>query len=92
LIVSLVAGAAAGVLYFGGLWWTVRRLPRSRQPHVLAFASFALRLTAVVGAVVALAFWHWLCALGAMAGLLVARTVMVHRLGPARTAGGPENQ
>lgn len=44
LTAAAVAGILLGVFYFGGLWWTVRRLTRVRHPLNLYFGSVALRL------------------------------------------------
>lgn len=52
LILALAWGCLLGLGYFGGLWWTVRRLSASASPRLLWLSSFALR------AAVALAgFW-----------------------------------
>lgn len=37
------AGASLGVLFFGGLWWTVRRGPLTKQPALWFFGSLMLR-------------------------------------------------
>jgi F1F0 ATPase subunit 2 len=85
---ALAAGLALGGAYFGGLWWTVRRLPGSRSPAVLTLASFLAR-----NALAAAGLWlatagDWRRLAAALAGMLVVRTVLVRRLGPARTEGG----
>jgi F1F0 ATPase subunit 2 len=43
LIQSLILGISLGAVYFGGLWLTLMRLPRSGQPALLALSSFLLR-------------------------------------------------
>ncbi|HQN31350.1 MAG TPA: ATP synthase subunit I, partial [Methanothrix soehngenii] len=40
---SFFLGAVLSAFYFGGLWLTVKRLPRSRQPTLLSLSSFAAR-------------------------------------------------
>src|SRR5690606_11028124 len=47
LILSLVAGVFFGLLFFGGLWLTTKRLQRSKAPALFFLFSFILR-TAVV--------------------------------------------
>lgn len=37
---ALLAGMALGLAYFGGLWLTVRQLPRTHNPTVLTLISF----------------------------------------------------
>jgi F1F0 ATPase subunit 2 len=63
LAVCVVAGGAAGGIYFGGLWWTVNRLTEFVHPRLALLVSFAGR------AVVALAIFY-LAAGGRPAGYL----------------------
>ena len=76
-----------GLLFFGGLWLTVRRLPTSDRPMLIMLGSFAAR-TAVLGVCFyGLAeFGGWIAVLGALAGVLVVRILLVGRLreGPRR--------
>jgi len=46
--ISWVAGVLLGAMFFGGLWWTVRRGVASRRPGLLFFASLMLRTSLVV--------------------------------------------
>ncbi len=49
LIGLLCLGGALGILYFGGLWLTLRKLPKARKPLALFGWSYILRLGAVLG-------------------------------------------
>lgn len=49
LIGLLCLGGALGLLYFGGLWLTLRNLPKARKPLTLFGWSYILRLGAVLG-------------------------------------------
>lgn len=42
---SFIAGCGLGLFYFGGLWLTVRQLPKKQHPLLWMFASFILRLS-----------------------------------------------
>lgn len=46
--VSAAAGVLLALFYFGGLWWTTRRLLRSRRPGWLLAGSFGLRVGVVL--------------------------------------------
>jgi F1F0 ATPase subunit 2 len=48
LALALVAGVLLGALFFGGLWWTVRRGVSSTQPALWFFGSLVLRTGIVV--------------------------------------------
>lgn len=41
---ALAAGVAVGLFFFGGLWWTVRKLPVSKNPALLMLGSALGRL------------------------------------------------
>jgi F1F0 ATPase subunit 2 len=82
LLLSFLAGIFAGGLYFGGLWYTVRQLSTARQPALLLLGSFALRLALLLGAIYLLASVHWSNLFSAMAGVLLARTLLIRRWGP----------
>lgn len=81
LVLLLLSGSLLGVLYFGGLWLTVRRLARTKQPWVLYFGSLALRLTLLLGCFFAVLVWQKLVGVAAViVGFMLARLVMVRVL------------
>lgn len=43
LLLASLAGMALGALFFGGLWWTVRRVVAARQPALWVLASMLVR-------------------------------------------------
>ena len=43
MALSLASGILLGIFYFGGLWLTLEHLSQSRQPALLALASFLMR-------------------------------------------------
>lgn len=80
---SLLAGLSAGLLtggcYFGGLWWTVRRLPSARSPRALYLASLVVRMALLLLVCRALLTgWGWPSLLAAVPGLALARILLVH--------------
>ena len=42
-LLAVLAGGAGSLLYFGGLWWTVRKMADSARPHLLLLSSFLVR-------------------------------------------------
>jgi F1F0 ATPase subunit 2 len=84
LFLSFLAGILLGSLYFGGLWYTVRRLPTASRPAMLIIGSFLLRLAPFLAAIYLLAAAHWSNLLSAMAGVLLTRTLLIRRWGPDR--------
>lgn len=45
----LITGLSLGGVYFGGLWMTLRRLPRQRRPFLSMGLSWCLRLAVLLG-------------------------------------------
>jgi F1F0 ATPase subunit 2 len=82
IIFSIAAGAGAGVFYFGGLWWTVRRLAESEHPGLLTLGSFLIRIGGTVALLYMISEGRWPRVLAALFGLLLVRRYMVRRLGP----------
>jgi F1F0 ATPase subunit 2 len=64
LIIGFIAGIILGLIYFGGLWFTVRWITKVRQPALLVVGSFAVR-----SAIVLLGFYQ---VLGGSSGQLIA--------------------
>jgi F1F0 ATPase subunit 2 len=77
LILAGVQGTLLGAVFFGGLWWTVRRAVASNQPAVWFLASLAVRtLIAAVG------FWFvargdWRRLVACLVGFVVSRMVII---------------
>lgn len=82
-LAALIAGLSIGVLYFGALWETVRRVPHARSPGLLLGVSWVARM-ALLGLTFGVLAWTatWLHVALALVGLLLVRTVMVHRIRP----------
>jgi F1F0 ATPase subunit 2 len=85
---SLAAGLLLGALFYGGLWWTVRRIPDARRPAPLIIGSFFLRAGVVLAGLYLLmrsgAGWPGLAA--AFAGILAVRLFMVFKVRPKAAA------
>jgi len=92
LALAFAAGVALAAAYFGGLWLTVRRVGRTRNPQLWTLASFAVRLAIVVVVFVLIARVHWQYAAAAMVGFIALRLVLVYKLRPAPPAAEPEKE
>ena len=90
-LATFALGLASGAAYFGGLWWTLARLPRWRRPGWVLAASFAVRGPLLLVLLALLAREGVVPLLLALAGFLVARVVLAAwlRPAPAPPAGGP---
>jgi F1F0 ATPase subunit 2 len=79
LVLALVLGAALGVFYFGGLWYTVLRLPDTRNPALLTFLSYLGRMAVVLAGFYLLSGGNWQRLVASLVGFLAARQAMIHR-------------
>lgn len=89
LSLAAAAGVGLGLLYFGGLWLTVRRLPDSRRPALLFGASFAGRTALTVLGFYLVMDGSWERMLACLGGFIIVRQVLVSRLQPEREPAVP---
>lgn len=76
----LIVGIGLGFFYFGGLWFTVRRLSHSRHPALLSFLSFIVRSVVVIAIFYFTMDGHLMRLAVAMVGFIVARQILFRYL------------
>ena len=86
LALALVTGLSVGAIFFGGLWWTVRKGVSSKQPALWFLCSVLLRTAIFLAGFYLVARGHWERWLVCVIGFVMARTI-VTRL--ARAAEKP---
>lgn len=80
LLPYLALGGLLGLVHFGGLWWTVRRLAEVKRPALWMGGSFFLRTALVVFA------FYWIVRAGlpatvaALVGFIAVRLLFGNRL------------
>jgi F1F0 ATPase subunit 2 len=80
IIASGAAGVLLGLLFFEGLWITIRNLQSVRHPAVLMLGSMLLRFAIVLGGFYLLArYGGWTHLLAAAAGLTLVRILLLRR-------------
>jgi F1F0 ATPase subunit 2 len=79
LILALIAGLMLGAIFYGGLWWTVRRSVSLKTLGLWLIGSFALRAIIAVSGFYFVSQGDWRKLLGCLFGFAVAR-VAVTRL------------
>ena len=90
LVLGALAGVVLGAVFFGGLWWTSRRLVSGGRHAGFVALSFVGRMVVLAGGLVVLArFDPWLL-IGALPGLITARVGWIRSVGPLAVAGPPE--
>jgi F1F0 ATPase subunit 2 len=73
LTFSLLAGTALGVLFFGGLWWTIRAGLGSKFPAMWFLGSLGLRTATTLAGFYFVSNGDWRNSLACLLGFLTAR-------------------
>jgi F1F0 ATPase subunit 2 len=77
LVLSLVAGILLGAIFFGGLWWTVRKVVSSKRSALWVFCSLLFRMGIVLAGFFFIAHGHWERLLISLLGFVVARPIVM---------------
>jgi len=67
-----VAGVLLGGIFFGGLWWTVRKGVLSKQPALWFLGSIVLRMSVTLVGFYFVSCGHWERLLLSVVGFLMA--------------------
>ncbi|MBC7707212.1 MAG: ATP synthase subunit I [Rhodoferax sp.] len=86
---SMLAGAALGVIFFGGLWWTVQRCATSPLPARWFIGSFTLRTAIVLAGFYSIGAGQPLQLGLCLLGFLLARTIVLFATRPTSAAITP---
>ncbi|MFA6063464.1 MAG: ATP synthase subunit I [Gallionella sp.] len=84
---ALSGGLVLGIVFFGGLWWTVNRGLTARQPAVWFILSLLLRLSVALAGFYFVAGSDWRRLLVCLAGFVIARQIVTRA---TRVRGGAE--
>ncbi len=77
LVLAGAAGGLLGLLFFGGLWWTLRRAIASTRPALWIGGSLLLRMACVAGGFILVSAGDWRKVLSCLLGFWLARWVVV---------------
>ncbi|MGV8935069.1 MAG: ATP synthase subunit I [Gallionellaceae bacterium] len=77
LLLAVLAGLLLGAIFFGGLWWTVRKGMTSAHPALLFFSSMLLRMSIVLLGFYFILGDNWLRLLAGLCGFFVARLFVI---------------
>ena len=82
LALALVTGVLLGVMFFGGLWWTVQKGFSSKQPALWFFGSLLLRMSIAFAGFYFVSGGHWERLLVCLLGFVMARPIVTRLTGP----------
>ena len=92
---AMVTGVLLGVMFFGGLWWTIRKSVSFKRPALWFFGSLLLRMGIALAGFYFVSGGHWERLLVCLLGFVLARHIVTrltrppveHRNSPAKEAG-----
>ena len=76
LVPALIAGLLLGAIFFGGLWWTVRKGLSSTRPGRWFFGSLLLRTSITLAGFYVVSDGHWGRLLACLLGFTFARLIV----------------
>jgi len=82
LMLAWATGVLLGVVFFGGLWWTVRRGVSSPRPALWFFGSLLLRMGIALTGFYFVFGGHWERLLLCLLGFILARLVVMRLTRP----------
>jgi F1F0 ATPase subunit 2 len=95
LALALMAGLLLGAIFFGGLWWTVRKGISSKSPAFWFLGSMLLRMSIVLAGFYFIGRGDWQRLVVCLLGFIIARIIVMrltrtpieHSNSPAKEAG-----
>ena len=93
-VLALVAGILLGAVFFGGLWWTVRKGVSSKHPALWFLGSMLVRVSLVLVGFYFVGRGNWQRLVACLLGFIIARfcvmrltrTPVEHPCGTAKEA------
>jgi F1F0 ATPase subunit 2 len=76
LVIGVAVGLGLSVVFYGGLWITIRRLLVTRHPVAVTLGSMVFRTALTLAGVVLVARGQWQNALACVAGFVIGRIVV----------------
>ena len=83
LALALIAGGGLGLIFFGGLWYTVRRGLQSSRPASWFLISMLVRMSLVLGGFYLVGCSDWRRLAACLAGFVIARFIVLRQTRPA---------
>ncbi len=80
VIGTLLWGSILGLIYFGGLWLSVRRLTTVKHQAILMLGSFVIRNALMVIGFFPVIRQGWQTALICLAGFIAVRFILIRRI------------
>ncbi len=90
-LLAVAAGGVLGLLFFGGLWWTLQRALASPRPALWFGASALLRIATATAGFVVISAGLWQRMLLSLIGFWVARWLVQRLIAAPAGASRPRS-
>ncbi len=78
MILSFIAGLLLGTLFFGGLWFTVKKIVNAKMPVIWVISSFVFRVGITLVGFYYISFGNWQRLLICLLGFIIARYAVAY--------------
>ena len=78
IVLAFPGGMLLGTLFFGGLWFTVKKAVTAKIPALWIFGSFILRIGIVLVGFYFIGLGDWKKLIACLIGFIIARFVVIH--------------
>lgn len=78
ITLAFIAGIALGILFFGGLWFTVKKAVNAKIPALWILSSFFLRISITLVGFYFISSGNWQRLVTCLAGFIIARIIVIH--------------
>ncbi len=76
-MIELFIGIILGIIFFGGLYLTVKKINQVKNPSVLFISSFIIRIALLLGGLYYISKKGYLGVLFALVGIILVKFVMI---------------
>jgi F1F0 ATPase subunit 2 len=77
MILAFIAGTALGIIFFGGLWLTVKKVVTAKVPALWVLGSFIFRVGIVLTGFYFISSGSWQRLVSCLIGFIVARFIVI---------------
>jgi F1F0 ATPase subunit 2 len=87
MVVGFIGGILLGIIFFGGLYWSVNQLSKVRYPAVLMIVSILVRMGILLLGVYLLADNSIKNVLAVVVGIILVKVIMIFKVQKKSVSG-----
>ena len=78
MVLAMIAGLMLGILFFGGLWFTVKKAMAAKTPALWILGSFIVRMAITLAGFYYASSGNWKRLLVCVGSFIAARFLVIH--------------